>query len=86
MQSEIKRVLKRQRDASKKDAFEDNEVDTYAGHLARLAMAMDADEYPHGEDDKTRSVELHAESWRYGLVEVLGWLLVMAFLARKEQE
>ena len=32
-------------------------------------------------------LELHAEEGqRYGLVETMGWLLVMAFLARKDQE
>jgi CRISPR-associated protein Cmr2 len=45
---------------------------------------MDNDEYPHVDEKK--SVELHSSSRRYGLVEVLGWLLVMLFLARKEQE
>ncbi len=85
MQSEIKRILKRQRDPRRKAAFDDNEVHTYAWYLTRLAAAMD-DEYPQQADGQLKSVELHADYRRYGLVEVLGWLLVMAFLARKEQE
>lgn len=83
MQSEIKRVLKRQRDSAKKDAFPDETVETYAGHLARLAVAMD---FPR-DDKEPLALELHEENRRrYGLVEVLGWLLVMAFLARKGEE
>lgn len=34
--------------------------------------------------DTVRSVELYSDERHYGLVEVLGWLLVAAFLARKE--
>jgi hypothetical protein len=46
---------------------------------------MDASDV--GDDDQCSwAVELHAEQRRYGLVEVLGWLLVVAFLSRKEQE
>lgn len=86
MQSEIKRVLKRQREPRRKDDFSDSELHTYAWHLTRLAAAMDADEYPRLEDEELPAVELHADKRRYGLVEVLGWLLVMAFLARKERE
>ncbi len=83
MQSEIKRILKRQRDTRREADFPDSELDQYAWHLTRLAAAIDADEYPKGE---LKSVELHSDRRRYGLVEALGWLLVMAFLARKEQE
>jgi len=36
--------------------------------------------------DTTRSVELHSDKRRYGLIEMLGWLLVAVFLARKDQE
>ena len=32
------------------------------------------------------SMELHDDMLRYGLVETLGWLLVMAFLAREGLE
>ncbi len=86
MQSEIKRILKRQRDPRREADFPDTEADQYAWYLARLAAAIDANEYPHLRNGELKSVELHSESRRYGLVEVLGWLLVMAFLARKEQE
>ena len=86
MQSEIKRVLKRQRDARRETDFPDTEVDQYAWYLTRLAAAIDADEYPHLRKGELKSVELHSDNRRYGLVEVLGWLLVMVFLARKEQE
>jgi CRISPR-associated protein Cmr2 len=86
VQSEIKRVLKRQRDARREADFTDTEVNQYAWYLARLAAAMDADEYPHLRNGELKAVELYSDSRRYGLVEVLGWLLVMAFLARKEQE
>ncbi len=86
MQSEIKRILKRQRDTRREADFPDTEVDQYAWYLTRLAAAIDADENPHLRKGELKSVELHSDSRRYGLVEVLGWLLVMAFLARKEQE
>lgn len=84
MQSEIKRILKRQRDPRREADFPDLEVDQYAWHLTRLAVAIDVDEYPR--NGELKSVELHSDRRRYGLVEVLGWLLVMAFLARKEEE
>ncbi|MBO0794277.1 MAG: type III-B CRISPR-associated protein Cas10/Cmr2, partial [Ktedonobacteraceae bacterium] len=86
MQSEIKRVLKRQRDTRREADFPDSEVEQYARYLTHLAAAIDADEYPHLSNGMLKTVELHAETRRYGFVEVLGWLLVMAFLARKEQE
>ena len=86
LQSEIKRILKRQREPRRETDFADTEVDQYAWYLTRLAAAIDADEYPHLRNGELKSVELHADSRRYGLVEVLGWLLVMVFLARKEQE
>ncbi len=86
MQSEIKRILKRQRDTRREADFPDTEVDQYAWYLARLAAAIDADKYPHLRNGELKSVELHSDSRRYGLIEVLGWLLVMVFLARKEQE
>jgi CRISPR-associated protein Cmr2 len=85
--SEIKRVLRRQRDpASSKDILSDDEIAKKAAYLVKLAEAMDEDEYPHLEKQMEQSVELHSDDRRYGLVEVLGWLLVMLFLARKEHE
>lgn len=86
MQSEIKRVLKRQRDDRRVADFPDTEIDQYAWYLTRLAAAIDADEYPRLGEDESKSVELHSSKRRYGLIEVLGWLLVMAFLSRKDQE
>jgi len=86
IQSEIKRILKRQRDNRREADFPDIEVDQYAWYLTRLAAAIDADDYPHLGEGELKSVELHSDKRRYGFVEVLGWLLVMAFLARKDQE
>ena len=88
--SEIKRVLRRQRNLNKKDDFSDTAIATTAQRLVDLAEAMDAESEKHFKKEeqfnKQLAVELHAEERRYGLVEVLGWLLVMLFLARKEQE
>lgn len=85
-QSEVKRVLLRQRNEKVEDKFTNDEVVSKAQQLVELAEAMDNDESrPMGEKQHL-SIELHADERRYGLVEVLGWLLVMAFLARKEPE
>ena len=86
--SEIKRILLRQRsaDEKKKKQLSDEEVQSKAKELVNLAKAMDKEEYPHRKKGQSNSVELHTEDRRYGLVEVLGWLLVMLFLARKEHE
>jgi len=84
-QSEIKRVLHRQRNSSKAGKLPDEQIEHLAWQLVHLAAAMDTDERP-SIDEYGKAVELHSEKRRYGLVEVLGWLLVMAFLARKDQE
>ena len=90
--SELKRILQRQRDDALKEHFPNEEIEHKAKCLIALADAMDNDKHPYIDEmqryDKEQklSVELHSDSRRYGLVEVLGWLLVMAFLARKEQE
>ncbi len=81
-QSEVKRVLRRQRNPILKEKFPDEELERKASNLVELAKAMD--EPVH--EGQQLSVELHASGRRYGLVEVLGWLLVMLFLARKEQD
>jgi CRISPR-associated protein Cmr2 len=84
--SEIKRVLQRQYDGMQESKLPATviTIPTLAKHIVELANAMDSDEkYKH---DTTRSAELHSDELRYGLVEVLGWLLVMAFLARKDRE
>ena len=83
--SEIKRVLKRQRDSAKKEFFSDRELETKAQYLVDLAEKMDGDEGIMQGNIPDKAVDLHAEERRYGLVEVLGWLLVLLFLARKEQ-
>lgn len=85
-QSEIKRVLLRQRIKDDEKLFSKEDTQILARHLAELAAAMDMDVSPTIEKDKEKSSELHAETRRYGLVEVLGWLLVMNFLARKGEE
>jgi hypothetical protein len=85
-QSEIKRVLQRQRNPAFEESFSNGEIADKAECLVKLAEAMDEDDDPHREDQAELSVELHSDDRRYGLVEVLGWLLVMAFLARKEYE
>ncbi len=82
--SEIRRVLLRQR--SSKEDISDDRVRELSQRLADLAKQMDEDEKPLLRDGQEKSTELHAEGRRYGLVEVLGWLLVTVFLARKEQE
>ena len=84
--SEVKRILRRQRNPSLEGSLSDDEILQKAQLLVALAGAMDKDEDPHINKEQKPSVELHSERRRYGLVEVLGWLLVMLFLARKEQE
>ncbi len=84
-ESEVKRVLLRQLDLSQQSEEQrkalTQEMMVLANHIATLAKAMDAEN--NGEPMTT---ELHALQRRYGLVEVFGWLLVMAFLARKDQD
>ncbi len=83
--SEIRRVLLRQSsDGKQKGSDKKKEIERLAEHLVNLAEAMDDDD--RRKQDTIRSVELHSDQRRYGLVELLGWLLVAAFLARKEQE
>ncbi len=86
--SEIKRVLLRQRDNKKKDLLPDITAEETAKNLVELAVAMDkAIDVKHEHDKNfTKSVYLHEDRLRYGLVETLGWLQVMVFLARKELE
>ncbi len=85
--SEIKRVLLRQRSEANKGELPDNEAKKLAEWISLLAEAMDNDyKRSKPQEEKSMSTELHSEGRRYGLVEVLGWLLVMVFLARKEQD
>ena len=86
--SEIKRILKRQRDDKKKSHLPDDQVEELARHLVELATAMDevTDELHKYDRQFEKSIYLHEDKPRYGLIETLGWLLVMAFLAKKEQD
>jgi CRISPR-associated protein Cmr2 len=79
--SEIRRVLFRQRNDSKKSELADEEVKNLATHLVYLAKAMNRE---HGFAEP--STKLEDDRPRYGLVEALSWLLVMVFLTRKEEE
>jgi len=78
--SEIKRVMRRQRDEKKKELLLDTKIELLAKRVVDLAAVMDK------EHTGKKSVYLYEDTLRYGLVEVLGWLLVMAFLTRKEQD
>lgn len=84
--SEVTRVLRRQHNPAIEGSLSDDEIRQKAQSLIALAEAMDNDEFPHIDKEQKSSVELHSEQRRYGLVEVLGWLLVMLFLDRKEQD
>lgn len=87
--SEIKRVLLRQYDKERdKQRGDKADIPALAKHLAKLARAMDDDVSKRHTTDKKleMAVELRSDQKRYGIVETLGWLLVMAFLARKDQE
>ena len=82
--SEIRRVLLRQSSETGKEAKE--KLSELSQQLTNLAEKMEQDDKPNLGEGQEKSVELHSERRRYGLVEVLGWLLVMVFLARKELE
>src|SRR5579875_2592813 len=91
--SEIKRVLIRQTDSKQLERFTKKAAEAMAEHIVALADAMDAtadkeykENHPNATHGEKKSTELHSTERRYGLVEVLGWLLVMNFLARKEEE
>ncbi len=86
--SEIKRILKRHRSESKKDDLPDVTIQKLARNLSNLAAAMDRvmDQKHKNDKEFKKSTELHSEMPRFGLIEVLGWLLVIEFLARKGQE
>ena len=84
--SEIKRVLLRQRNQENKQNFTDEEAKQLAQRLCNLADAMDKDDrHLQTEKGMLMSTELHSEERPFGLVEVFGWLLVMAFLARRRK-
>lgn len=83
--SEVKRVLLRQLNLAHKSEDQQKalkqEMIALASHIAALAEAMDAE-----NSAEPRTTELHSLQRRYGLVEVFGWLLVMAFLVRKDRD
>jgi CRISPR-associated protein Cmr2 len=86
-QSEIKRVLQRQRKNDK--ALQDQETIKLAWAVVHLAEAMNKamdSQKIKDDEDKIKAFSLHIDSLRDGLVEVFGWLLVMAFLAREEHD
>jgi hypothetical protein len=81
-------LRQRSRETEKKRLLLDDEVEQIARYIVQLAAAIDK-ESASQLDDKQKdelSTELHSDKRRYGLVEVLGWLLVMNFLAREEGE
>jgi CRISPR-associated protein Cmr2 len=84
-QIEIKRVLKRQRKNDK--VLSDQKAIELAWAVVHLAGAMDKameKEKVKDEEEKVRAISLNMDKLRVGLIEVFGWLLVMAFLAREE--
>ncbi len=81
-QREVRRVLLRQSSESSSS----KKLDNLATALVALAVAMDNDARGSTTEPEKKSVQLHPEERRYGLVEVLGWLQVMVFLTRGGQE
>jgi CRISPR-associated protein Cmr2 len=79
--SEIKRVLLRQRNESKISELPDSQAKDLASQLVWLAGAINQEHSFTG-----MSVNLEDDEPHHGLVEVLGWLLVMTFLTRKEED
>jgi CRISPR-associated protein Cmr2 len=90
--SEIKRILQRKQHGQNDQADENSnalpneKAKDLAERVVRLTEAMDKAMDKEQADDKeaVRAFELEVDALRVGLVEVLGWLLVMAFLAREE--
>ncbi|MBV9257665.1 MAG: hypothetical protein JO215_06575, partial [Ktedonobacteraceae bacterium] len=80
-QSEITRILQRQ--LSLDGRLPQEFIQSLARQMTELAHAMDNDEQRPSRQGHF-AVELHAEERRYGLIEIIGWLLVLLFLARKE--
>jgi CRISPR-associated protein Cmr2 len=81
-QSEITRILQHQRTLEGQQ-LSLQRIRSLAQQITELAHAIDNDEQrPSGQEPL--AVELQAEERRYGLLEIVGWLLVLLFLARKE--
>ena len=86
-QSEIKRVLQRQRKNDK--VLPDQKAVELAWAVVHLAEAMNKamdSQKARDDEDNVKVLSLHVDKLRAGLVEVFGWLLVMAFLAREEHD
>lgn len=87
--SEMKRIFLRQYDKERARQNEEKaKPSELAERLIALAKAMNEDaRQQHSFDEQVHlAVELQADKRRHGLVETLGWLQVMVFLARKEGE
>jgi CRISPR-associated protein Cmr2 len=78
--SEITRILQQQRSPAGHLSLQ--RIRSLAQHINALAHAMDNDELRPSM--QPFALELHAEERRYGLIEIIGWLLVLLFLARKD--
>jgi hypothetical protein len=79
--SEITRILQHQRISERQLSLQ--RIQSLAQQITELAYAMDNDKQ-RPLREAPFAVELSAEERRYGLVEIIGWLLVLLFLARKE--
>jgi len=82
-QSEIQRVFNRESNKEKSEETLYKKIDTLPQQLVNLGKAMD--KVTNEKKDVEMSVYLEEDKVHYGLVEVLGWLRVMIFLAGKEQ-
>ncbi len=80
-QSEITRILQHHRTTTE-EKLSPQQIRFLAQQITELAYAMDNDALD--SSSKPFAVELHAEERRYGLIEIIGWLLALLFLARKE--
>lgn len=74
--------------AEEKEQRITKKIAALADQVVALAEAMDREWEAKAAKEKELhlSVELRDDALRYGLVEILGWLLVMAFLAKEGLE
>jgi len=87
--SEVKRIFVRQWSRLKGESLDviERNARSLADKVVVLASEMDKVKIEGEREDAEKSTELHEENRRrYGLVEVLGWLLVMVFLTRRGEE
>ena len=80
-QSEIVRILLHQRIPD--EQLSQQHIQSLAQQITELAQAMDNDEQRPSQGQPF-AIELHAEKTLW-IGEIIGWLLVLLFLARKEQ-